>query len=67
MKNKTVVIQALMIALVMIAIIWELTGYLTEHRLAAMPKQVLGAAVLCWLVYTLFRTPQDGDDWAGQY
>lgn len=52
-----------MIALVMIAIIWELT----EHRLAEMPKQVLGAAVLCWLVYTLFRTPQDGDDWVGQY
>lgn len=63
MKNKTIVRQALMIALVMIAIIWELT----EHRLAEMPKQVLGAAVLCWLVYTLFRTPQDGDDWVGQY
>ena len=65
MKNKTLVMQALMIAFVMIAVIWELTGYLTEHRLAEMPKQVLGAAFFCWLVYTLFRTPQD-DDWAGQ-
>ena len=66
MKNKTHVMQALIISLIVIAVVGELTCYLTEHRFAEMPKQMLGAAVLCWIVYTLFRTPQD-DDWAGQY
>jgi len=67
MKNKTLIVQALTSALVFIAIAWEVTDYLTEHRFSETPKQLLSAAFLCWLVYTFFRTSQDDDDWAGQY
>ncbi|WP_371825443.1 hypothetical protein [Mucilaginibacter sp. SMC90] len=67
MNNKTIVLQALLIVLVIIAIVWEVTRYITEHRFAEMPKQLMGAVFLCWLVYILSRTPQDDDDWAGQY
>jgi uncharacterized membrane protein YfcA len=67
MKNRTLIMQALTSALIFIAIGWQVTGYLTEHRFSKKPKQLLCAVFLSWLVYTLFRTPQDDDDWAGHY
>lgn len=42
-------------------------GYLTEHLFSETLRQLLCPVFLYWLVYTFFRTPQDDDDWAGQY
>lgn len=67
MKDKWIVVQALVTALAIIAIVWELTGFMTGHQSAESPKQFLSAVFLCWLVFTLFRKPQDDDDWAGQF
>lgn len=67
MKNKTIVIQALAIALAIIAIVCELAGFMTDRHFAETPKQFLVAVLLCWLVFSLFSKQQDDDDWAGQY
>ncbi|OOQ56651.1 hypothetical protein [Mucilaginibacter pedocola] len=67
MKNKKIMIQALVIALVIIGAVWELTGFISGHGPSENAKQLRAAAIVCWLANILFRRPQDDDDWAGQY
>lgn len=67
MKNKESLFQGILFSMALIAILWELMGLITTQRLAEFPKQLLAAALLCWLVLVLFRKPEDDDDWAGQY
>ncbi|GAA4329250.1 hypothetical protein GCM10023149_33840 [Mucilaginibacter gynuensis] len=62
MMNNRLVMTMLTIAMVVIISTWQLT----EHGSPELLKQVLGVITVCWLVYILFRMPQDDDDWAGQ-
>jgi uncharacterized membrane protein YfcA len=64
MRNKEVMLQVLFATLAIIAIIWELTGFVAGHQAAETPKQLLSALFLCWVVFFLFRKPLDDDDWA---
>ena len=69
MKNKELLIRTLILAVVWLAIGWELIAFLSssQHSLAEAPKQILASALLLCIVYVLSGQRQDDDDWAGQY
>ncbi|WP_345211076.1 hypothetical protein [Mucilaginibacter gynuensis] len=64
MRNKELMLRVLFATLAIVAIIWELTAFIIGHQAAETPKQLLSAIFLCWVVFCLFRKPQDDDDWA---
>jgi len=69
MKNKELLIRTLILAVVWLAIGWELIVFLSspQHNLAEASKQILASALLLCIVYVLSGQRQDDDDWAGQY
>jgi hypothetical protein len=49
-------LPVLFLTLVMIAVIWELAGFITGYQAAESPKQLLSVLFLCWVVLFCFAS-----------